>query len=140
MVRLYAVAYAQLPAKLTFLDIKPEECLVVYRNVYVAALDDPDLPVGFICNQDKGMRPRRQELQHPILHTAVSCYTDPEANRRIAGMHPAIPQHIAQLVLPFGMGFRYMDPTQDFDPTHRRILGHPLEFACAVTDVFSVRE
>ena len=128
----------RLPDEITFLEVCPEACLEAFRTVHVPALDAPTLVESFRSNQARGKAPRLDEIQHPTLHWAISCWTDPAKNRALARMYPSHGSYIARLVLTFGHGFSYMDPSQDTDPDHRRVVGDPLQFVAATVEIFSV--
>lgn len=128
----------RLPDDITILEVEPELCLVGFRTVHAASVDDSALAESFQSHHAKGEGPRKEEVQHPILHRAISCWRDPEINRQLARMYPDHGDHIAKVILTFGHGFRYMDPAQDRNPQHLRVLGDPLELVRATADVFSV--
>lgn len=127
----------KLPDELTILEIAAGATIEVFRNVQVAAIDNAELVESFRSHKELGLDPRREEITHPVLHGAISCWTDPEINRRLA-RYPALGDHIARLVLKPDEGFTYMDPSQDPNPKHRRIWGDPLQFVAATAEIFRV--
>jgi len=76
------------------------------RTYYRAVEQWPVTRDDFLSDEAKGRRPRREQIENPVLYTGVSVFAGPFAIAVRRERFPAFPRHTVALSIPEGAPVR----------------------------------